>query len=598
MGIFHRFIDDSGVRLVGFEAGGEGVASGRARRALRGRHPRRAARRVHLRPAGRRRPDRRVALASRPASTTPASARSTRTCSSSGRAEYRPITDERGDGGVLAALPHRGHHPRHRVARTPSPARWRSASELGRDAVLLVNLSGRGDKDVHTAAEWFGLHRRRGRRSEDAARQGRWGCSRERPRHHRGVPRRGPGRPRRLPPRRLPRRRGLDRGDDAWSRPASTSSRSACPTATRSWTARSSSAPPRAPGRRHPRRRRLHGLPRAVADTGAPALVMTYWNPVLRYGVDASPRDLAASGGGRPHHPRPHPRRGGRLDRRLRRLRARPGLPRRAQLDPGAPRQRDVRQPRVRLRRLAHGRHRHPGDASAPPPRRWSPAPARSPTSRYASGSGSPTATRPPRSAEYADGVIVGSALVRHARRRRHSRGGHRPSPGPRRRPAPPGSAAAAKGWRPPDAHRSAPRVPQPHDRGLEPRAAARPRLRHVHPRRDRRRDLDDPEAARRPAAGSRVRSSTSRPGPCRSASSAAGSTTSSPRRRPTSARAANPWNAFKVWEGGLGIWGAIALGALGAYIGCRRQGVRFLDFVDAAAPGILVAQAMGRFGN
>jgi prolipoprotein diacylglyceryl transferase len=59
-----------------------------------------------------------------------------------------------------------------------------------------------------------------------------------------------------------------------------------------------------------------------------------------------------------------------------------------------------------------------------------------------------------------------------------------------------------------------------------------------------------------------------------------------------------NPWNAFKVWEGGLGIWGAIALGALGAYIGCRRQKVRFLDFVDSAAPGILVAQALGRFGN
>ena len=59
-----------------------------------------------------------------------------------------------------------------------------------------------------------------------------------------------------------------------------------------------------------------------------------------------------------------------------------------------------------------------------------------------------------------------------------------------------------------------------------------------------------------------------------------------------------NPWNAFKVWEGGLGIWGAIALGALGAYIGCRRAGVRFLDFVDSAAPGILVAQALGRFGN
>jgi len=59
-----------------------------------------------------------------------------------------------------------------------------------------------------------------------------------------------------------------------------------------------------------------------------------------------------------------------------------------------------------------------------------------------------------------------------------------------------------------------------------------------------------------------------------------------------------HPLNAFKIWEGGLGIWGAIALGAVGAYIGCRRTGVRFLDFADAAAPGILVAQAMGRFGN
>ena len=59
-----------------------------------------------------------------------------------------------------------------------------------------------------------------------------------------------------------------------------------------------------------------------------------------------------------------------------------------------------------------------------------------------------------------------------------------------------------------------------------------------------------------------------------------------------------HPLNALKVWEGGLGIWGAVALGALGAWIGCRRRGVRFLDFVDAAAPGVLVAQAIGRWGN
>nr|WP_255633043.1 prolipoprotein diacylglyceryl transferase [Demequina sp. TTPB684] len=59
-----------------------------------------------------------------------------------------------------------------------------------------------------------------------------------------------------------------------------------------------------------------------------------------------------------------------------------------------------------------------------------------------------------------------------------------------------------------------------------------------------------------------------------------------------------DPIDAFKIWEGGLGIWGAVALGALGAYIGCRRHGVTFTAFMDAAAPGILVAQAIGRMGN
>jgi prolipoprotein diacylglyceryl transferase len=59
-----------------------------------------------------------------------------------------------------------------------------------------------------------------------------------------------------------------------------------------------------------------------------------------------------------------------------------------------------------------------------------------------------------------------------------------------------------------------------------------------------------------------------------------------------------HPLDALKIWHGGLGIWGAIALGALGAWIGCRRRGVKFLDFADAAAPGVLVAQALGRWGN
>ncbi|MEU1263061.1 prolipoprotein diacylglyceryl transferase [Streptomyces cellulosae] len=59
-----------------------------------------------------------------------------------------------------------------------------------------------------------------------------------------------------------------------------------------------------------------------------------------------------------------------------------------------------------------------------------------------------------------------------------------------------------------------------------------------------------------------------------------------------------DPVDAFKIWEGGLGIWGAIALGALGAWIGCRRRGIPLPAYADAIAPGIAIAQAIGRWGN
>lgn len=59
-----------------------------------------------------------------------------------------------------------------------------------------------------------------------------------------------------------------------------------------------------------------------------------------------------------------------------------------------------------------------------------------------------------------------------------------------------------------------------------------------------------------------------------------------------------DPWGALRIWEGGLGIWGAVALGLVGAAIGARRAGVPFAAFVDAAAPGLLIAQGMGRWGN
>ena len=59
-----------------------------------------------------------------------------------------------------------------------------------------------------------------------------------------------------------------------------------------------------------------------------------------------------------------------------------------------------------------------------------------------------------------------------------------------------------------------------------------------------------------------------------------------------------NPWKAFAIWDGGLGIWGAIALGAVGAWIGCRYYRVPLSAFADAVAPGVIVAQAIGRVGN
>jgi prolipoprotein diacylglyceryl transferase len=60
----------------------------------------------------------------------------------------------------------------------------------------------------------------------------------------------------------------------------------------------------------------------------------------------------------------------------------------------------------------------------------------------------------------------------------------------------------------------------------------------------------------------------------------------------------ASPWEALYVWRGGLGVWGAIAMGALGVVIGARVKGIRVLPVIDAMAPGVLVAQALGRWGN
>ncbi|MFM6841282.1 MAG: prolipoprotein diacylglyceryl transferase [Candidatus Planktophila sp.] len=64
-----------------------------------------------------------------------------------------------------------------------------------------------------------------------------------------------------------------------------------------------------------------------------------------------------------------------------------------------------------------------------------------------------------------------------------------------------------------------------------------------------------------------------------------------------------HPENILKIWQGGLGIWGAITLGGIGAYLaylwlGRTRELPKFRHFADAVAPGIIFAQAIGRWGN
>jgi prolipoprotein diacylglyceryl transferase len=59
-----------------------------------------------------------------------------------------------------------------------------------------------------------------------------------------------------------------------------------------------------------------------------------------------------------------------------------------------------------------------------------------------------------------------------------------------------------------------------------------------------------------------------------------------------------HPWKAFYIWQGGLGIWGGIALGAVAGIYVIRKRGLPVALAVDAAAPALPLAQAIGRLGN
>ena len=98
----------------------------------------------------------------------------------------------------------------------------------------------------------------------------------------------------------------------------------------------------------------LHTV-RALASDGVPVLVMTYWNPVDRYGVDAFARDLAAAGGIRHDHAGSQPRGGRAVAERRGRLRARSSVRGRAELNRRPAGEGGLGMPRVRLRGVGHG---------------------------------------------------------------------------------------------------------------------------------------------------------------------------------------------------------------------------------------------------
>ncbi|MDO5747144.1 MAG: prolipoprotein diacylglyceryl transferase [Actinomycetaceae bacterium] len=60
----------------------------------------------------------------------------------------------------------------------------------------------------------------------------------------------------------------------------------------------------------------------------------------------------------------------------------------------------------------------------------------------------------------------------------------------------------------------------------------------------------------------------------------------------------ADPWEIFRIWNGGLGIWGGITVGIIGVWIGAHQARIRLAPFLDSLAPMVLYAQAIGRLGN
>jgi tryptophan synthase beta chain len=155
MGIFAGFVDDPEVRLVGLEAGGDGVETGRHAASITGGAPGvlHGARSYLLQDEdGQTIESHSISAGLDYPGVGPEHA----WLHDSGRASYQPVTDAQAMEAFGLLCRTEGIIPAIESAHALAGA-MRIGRELGPEAVILVNLSGRGDKDVDTAASWFGL---------------------------------------------------------------------------------------------------------------------------------------------------------------------------------------------------------------------------------------------------------------------------------------------------------------------------------------------------------------------------------------------------------------------------------------------------------
>lgn len=155
IGIFHRFISDEGVRLIGLEAGGDGIETGRHASTITGGsvgvlHGTRTY--VLQDDSGQTVESHSISAGLDYPGVGPEHA----ILNDTGRAEYRSITDAEAMEAFSLLSKTEGIIPAIETAHALAGA-MKIGKELGPSAILLINLSGRGDKDVHTAAQYFGI---------------------------------------------------------------------------------------------------------------------------------------------------------------------------------------------------------------------------------------------------------------------------------------------------------------------------------------------------------------------------------------------------------------------------------------------------------